>query len=79
VLATPAVAPSEAAAAGRPETSDDTPASDQPADAPSISDPVQQRAQEFENRLRVLDDLKARGLISDEEYRQRRAVILDGI
>ncbi len=84
VLTTPAAAPSIPAATSQSETTADTPADDAPADtptaiAPSSSDPVQQRAQEFENRLRVLDDLKARGLISDEEYRQRRALILDGI
>jgi hypothetical protein len=51
-----------------------------PASEPSPpAQTVDERTREFENRLRVLDDLKARQLITDEEYRQRRQAILEGI
>ena len=40
---------------------------------------VQQRSSEIEQKLRVLDDLKAKGLISEEEYGSRRQAILDKI
>ncbi|MFW2387984.1 MAG: DUF4156 domain-containing protein [Polyangiales bacterium] len=41
-------------------------------EAPSAEKPV-------EERLRKLDELKASGLISDEEYAERRQAILDSI
>lgn len=40
---------------------------------------VDARLQEIETRLRVLDQLKAKGLVTDEEYREQRRVILQGI
>ena len=70
-------APLTAAPAATPEPEVPTP--EPAAVEPSADDPIQQRAREFEQRLRVLDDLKARGLITDEEFRQRRQAILDGI
>ena len=40
---------------------------------------VGSQSQKIESRLRVLDDLKAKGLISDDEYQAKRKAILDGI
>lgn len=40
---------------------------------------VDMQSQKIESRLRVLDDLKAKGMISGEEYRAQRKAILDGI
>jgi len=37
------------------------------------------RVQEVEARLRLLDQLKQRGAITEEEYRERRKAILEGI
>ena len=37
------------------------------------------RSDEIENRLAVLDRLKAKGAITEQEYRERRRVILEGI
>ncbi len=37
------------------------------------------RYQDIENKLRTLDRLKADGLITEEEYRERRRAILQGI
>jgi hypothetical protein len=37
------------------------------------------RFQEIETRLKLLEQLKAKGLITDEEYRERRRAILQGI
>lgn len=40
---------------------------------------AEERVQEIETKMRVLDQLKAKGLITDEEYRERRRVVLQGI
>ncbi|WP_085316399.1 SHOCT domain-containing protein [Derxia lacustris] len=70
--APPAVAPRavDASAAPRP-----VPA--QPAAAPAA--PAATDADRIEQRLRTLDRLRERKLISDEEYRDKRRAILDGL
>lgn len=40
---------------------------------------IDRRSQEIESKLRVLDELKSKNLISEEEYQAKRKVILDGI
>lgn len=47
-----------------------------PGDATSGSD-APTKAQEIENRLRVLDALRKRGAITEQEYRERRRAILE--
>jgi len=46
---------------------------------PVTTSTPESRSQEIENKLRVLDHLKARGMITDDEYRERRRAILQGI
>ena len=40
---------------------------------------AEDRVQEIETKMRVLDQLKAKGLITEEEYRERRRAVLQGI
>jgi len=47
------------------------------ASAPAAT--VESRYQEIETRIKVLDQLKANGRITEEEYRERRRAILQGI
>jgi hypothetical protein len=48
---------------------------------PSTSTPpaAESRSSEIENRLRTLQQLKDKGLITDEEYRERRRAILQSL
>lgn len=47
--------------------------------APAPQSTQEGRFQEIERRLALLEQLKAKGLITDEEYRERRRAILQGI
>jgi len=46
---------------------------------PAPAAPAAQPAASVEERLRALDELKGKGLITDEEYRAQRQRILNGI
>lgn len=48
-------------------------------DSKELDSAVDRQSQKIGSRLRVLDDLKAKDLITDEEYRAKRKAILDGI
>jgi hypothetical protein len=48
-----------------------------PGTAPSSEAPPDARARDVEQRLRTLDGLKEKGLITEEEYREKRRAILN--
>ena len=45
----------------------------------TVTPKIDAEAQEIEKKLRVLDRLKEKGVITDQEYRERRRAILQGI
>jgi len=53
--------------------------SDAAAPAPAPAAPDDARYQELERKLKLLDRMKANGLITDEEYRDQRRTILQGM
>lgn len=68
-----------------PASKADTPSSD-PAistdkmpESTDLDSAIDRRSKEIESRLRVLDELKSKNLISEEEYQAKRKVILEGI
>jgi len=50
-----------------------------PAASTSRPPALENRPAEAENRLRTLDELKDKGLITDEEYRERRRAVLQSL
>lgn len=56
-----------------------TEASTQADETSDLEARVESRAQELESRLKVLDDLKSKGLITEQEYQEKRQAILDAI
>lgn len=47
--------------------------------SPASAEPEEVRYRNVKQRLEILDRLRADGLITEEEYRQRRRAVLDGI